>query len=93
MSEQSHAPIVGQLIQAGLIQDADGEAVHGVIIECERDVLRHAKIPLYSDVIVLHSRSTPGEILDFLNHGIPWKTIREVYAGIHSMLEQLDAKP
>ena len=79
--------LVGRLVQVGQLKDTNGDAVHGVLIDCGQAVLQSVKLPLYQDVQVMHFRSTPDEILEYLDAGIPVKTLREVYERLRSELE------
>jgi hypothetical protein len=75
------------LVQAGQLKDTHGDAVHGVLIDCGKAVLQSVKLPLYREVQVMHFRSTPDEILEYLDAGIPAKTLREVYERLRAELE------
>ena len=79
--------LVGQLVQAGQLKDTNGDPVHGVLIDCGKAVLQSVKIPFYQDVQVMHFRSTPEEIMEYLDAGIPAKTLREVYERLRAGLE------
>jgi hypothetical protein len=81
------ARLVGRLVQAGQLKDTHGDTVHGVLIDCGKAVLQSVKLPLYQDVQVMHFRSTPDEILEYLDAGIPVKTLREVYERLRAELE------
>ena len=79
--------LIGKLVQAGQLKDAHGEAVHGVLLDCGKAVLQSVKLPLYQEVQVLHFRSTPDEVFEYLDAGIPAKTLREVYERLKAELE------
>jgi hypothetical protein len=46
--------ITGTLIQAGVLTDANGDCVHGLLIDCGQESLRSAAlVPLYRDVVIM----------------------------------------
>jgi hypothetical protein len=81
------ARLVGRLVQAGHLRDTHGDTVHGVLIDCGKTVLQSVKLPLYQYVQVMHFHSTTEEILEYLDAGIPAKTLREVYERLRAELE------
>jgi len=81
------ARLVGRLVQAGQLKDTHGDTVHGALIDCGEALLQSVKLPLYQDVQVMHFRSTPDEIVEYLNAGIPVKTLREVYERLRADLD------
>ena len=64
--------ITGRLIQAGRLTDTNGDTVHGLLIECDRETLMDNSIPLYRTVSIMHSQTPPEYILSFfLKHLSP----------------------